>query len=476
MINQSRSNYCARALLLLGSTLALGQQPHHTEPDHAKALEREFKAASQAYDSGTYADAAKLLEKLQRELPKNFEVHELLGLTYAAQANDTKAVEQMKLAVHLQPKAVIARTNLGAGLIRLGKQDEARAEYQEALKINALDYNANHNLAALCLQSGDLTSAIPLLETAQRVRPDAYDNGYDLALAYLLSERLKQSRAQVNDLVKLKDSGELHNLLGRIDEKEGAFVAAANEFETSARMDPSEDNLFIWASELLLHRTYVSAIDVFTEATKRYPKSPRLYIGLGMALYSRGEYEKSVNSLLAAADLNPRDPRCYLFLSKAYLSSPQQAEDAIERFKRYAELEPQNAIAQYYYALSVWKGRRQESQPVEYQAVESLLQKSVALDGNFADAHLQLGILYNDQHEYEKSLPEFQRALQLSPDLPDAHFRLGRYYLHAGEKEKAQHEFDIFNKLKTEHQAEEDKARADVQQFIVSSQPPAQQP
>jgi tetratricopeptide (TPR) repeat protein len=180
--------------------------------------------------------------------------------------------------------------------------------------------------------------------------------------------------------------------------------------------------------------------------------------------------------LLTAADLNPHDPRCYLFLSKAYLSSPQQAEDAIERFKRYAGLEPQNAMAQYYYALSLWKGRRQESQAVEYQAVEALLQKSIALDGNLADAHLQLGILYTDQHQYEKSLPEYQRALQLSPNLPDAHFRLGRYYLHAGEKDKAQKEFDLFNQLKTEHQAEEDKARAEVQQFIVSSQTPAPQP
>ena len=471
MINQSRL-----ALLLLGSTLALAQQPHQAASDRTKSLERDFMSASAAYDSGHFADAEALLEKLQTEVPKNFGVHELLGLTYAAQSNDSRAVEQMEIAVHLQPKAVVARSNLAAGLMRLGKPDQARTEYQEALKLDARDYNANHNLAALYLQSEDVARAIPLLEAAQRARPNAYDNGYDLALACLLSDKLKESRAEVADLVKLRDAGELHNLLGRIDEKDGTYVDAANEFETAARMDPSEDNLFIWASELLLHRAYVPAIDVFTEATKRYPNSPRLFIGLGMALYSRGEYEKSVNALIKAADLNPRDPRCYLFLSKAYLSSPQQAEDAIERFKRYAELEPSNAMAQYYYALSVWKGRRLENHDVDYQTVESLLQKSIALDGELADSHLQLGIVYTDQHLYDKSLPEYERAVQISPNLPDAHFRLGRYYLHAGEKEKAQAEFDIFNKLKTEHQAEEDKARAEVQQFIVTAQAPVSQP
>ena len=50
-------------------------------------------------------------------------------------------------------------------------------------------------------------------------------------------------------------------------------------------------------------------------------------IGLGMALYSRGKYDDAVNALLKAADLDPSDPRCYLFLSRAYESSPNQAEE-----------------------------------------------------------------------------------------------------------------------------------------------------
>ena len=122
-------------------------------------------------------------------------------------------------------------------------------------------------------------------------------------------------------------------------------------------MDPSESNLFDWGSELLLHRTLGPAIEVFQHATERYPDSPRLVIGLGMALYSRGNYDDAVKALLKAADLNPSDPRCYLFLSKAYDSSPGQAEEVIQRFRRFAELQPHNARALYYYAMSLWKGK-----------------------------------------------------------------------------------------------------------------------
>ena len=56
--------------------------------------------------------------------------------------------------------------------------------------------------------------------------------------------------------------------------------------------------------------------------------------------------------------MDPSDARCYLFLSKAYDNSPNQAKDVIQRFRRYAELRPDNALALYYYALSLWKGKR----------------------------------------------------------------------------------------------------------------------
>ena len=261
----------------------------------------------------------------------------------------------------------------------------------------------------------------------------------------------------------------MHNLLAQIDEKDGKFVAAANEFGTAAHMDPSEDNLFDWGSELLLHRTYEPAIDVFRQATRLYPNSPRLQIGLGMSLYSRGLYEDAVKTLLTAADLNPSDPRCYLFLSKAYDSSPDQAEDVIQRFRRYSELEPNNALAQYYYAMSLWKGKRAGGSAQDMQTVESLLKKSIVLNEKLPEAHVQLGNLYADQHEYAKSIPEYVRALELNPNLPDAHYRLGTDYVHVGKKESAQSEFDTYQKLRAQHLAEVDKERAEVQQFVYST-------
>ncbi len=432
------------------------------------ALEQSFRAATAAYDSGDFSGAAAQLERLALQAPRSFEVRELLGLTYAAKADNTRAVEQLRLAVLLKPDSAAARTNLATGLTHLGALQEAEMECRRALQIDASDYEANHNLAESYLQQNKISDAIPLLEAAQRTRPAAYNNGYDLALAYLLVGDLRTSRQVVTTLLSLQDSGELHTLLGRLDEKEGKFLEAAHEFAAASRLDASEDNLFVWASELLLHRAYEAAIEVFKSSTQRYPKSARLWIGLGMSQYSRGEYDEAIHSLTTAADLNPSDPRCYLFLSKAFLSSPNQAQSVIDHFQNYAAIEPNNALAQFYYAIAVWKGRRVEGPAIDYPKVEAILQRSIALNGAIAETHLQLGILYNDEHAYERALPEYERAVQLDPGLADAHFRLGRSYLRGGEKAKAERELDLFKTLQAQHQAELDKERADVQQFVVA--------
>jgi Flp pilus assembly protein TadD len=439
------------------------------EDDEKDKLDRQFQSAVAQYNAGRFAEAASQLEDLLPHAPNNFEVEELLGLTYSSMSQDAKAIKHLEAAVQLKPDSAAARTNLAASLSRLGNTEQAGIQFRKALELEPRDYTANHNLGEFYVQTGKIEEARPLLERAQQINPSAYDNGYDLAMADLLTGRLGEGRELIQSMLQSKNTGEMHNLLAQIEEKDGKFVAAANEFGTAAHMDPSEDNLFDWGSELLLHRTYEPAIDVFRQATRLYPNSPRLYIGLGMALYSRGLYEDAVKTLLTAADLRPSDPRCYQFLSKAYDSSPDQAEDVIQRFRRYSELEPNNALAQYYYAMSLWKGKRAGGSGQDVQAVESLLKKSIILNEKLPEAHVQLGNLYADQHEYAKSIPEYVRALELNPNLADAHYRLGTDYVHVGQKERAQNEFDAYQKLRTQHLAEVDKERAEVQQFVYST-------
>jgi tetratricopeptide (TPR) repeat protein len=133
-------------------------------------------------------------------------------------------------------------------------------------------------------------------------------------------------------------------------------------------------------------------------------------------------------------------------------------------------------LAQYYYAVSLWKGKRTADTTVDQLAVEKLLLKSVSLDDSLAEAHVQLGNLYADQHKYDKSIPQYVRALQLDQNLADAHYRLGTDYVHIGQRENAQQEFSIYQKLRAQHLDEVEKERAAVQQFVLGAKSDASAP
>ncbi|HUE43348.1 MAG TPA: tetratricopeptide repeat protein [Candidatus Sulfotelmatobacter sp.] len=461
------------SLLVAGWPLTRAQ----TAPNPANGdLDRQFQQAVSQYESGRYPESAAILEKLLPSAPESFELHELLGLVYSAQSQDAKASEHLEKAARLNPKSAEAHTNLAANLVRLGKNPEAERQFRKAVELEPDNFDTNHNLGELYIRQGKIADAMPYLEKAQRLDGTNYDNGYDLALAYISVGRTKDARALIQTLLLQRNTAELHNLAAEVEEKDGNFVVAANEYETAAHMDPSEGNLFDWASELLVHRTLGPSITIFRDAVQRYPQSARLAIGLGMALYSLGKYDDAVASLLRAADLSPKDARIYPFLSRAYDSSPGQADEVIKRFRRFAELQPRNGRAQYYYAMSMWKGKRAQDPSVDLHEVEALLKKSIAFDPSLAEAQLQLGNLYSDQSHYTEAIPYYKRAIALNSDLADAHYRLGQAYVRTNQKDLAQPELQRYQQLRAQHLADLDKQRAEVRQFVTSSKdsaPPA---
>ena len=434
----------------------------------AQTKDQLFQSAVSAYESGRYAEAVPPLEKLVRALPDNFEVHELLGLVYAAESEDAKANDHLAKAVRIKPNDAAARSNLAASYARLGKMDLAEEQFGKAAELEPDNFDANHNLGEAYVRTGKVAKAIPYLEKAQRIAPASYDNGYDLSMAYFTAGRLADARSSVEQLLKVKDTAELHNLLAQIEEKDGNFIAAVNQFETAAHIEPSESNLFDWAGELMVHRTLDPAVEVFRQATDRYPNSPRLMVGLGMAYYARGNYDDAVKALLRGADLSPSDSRVYKFLARAYDSSPAQANEVIDRFRRFAELQPHNGQALYYYAMSLWKGKRAQDPEFDPKQIQALLQRAIAADPALAEAHLQLGNLSADQGNFREAIPEYQRALELNSDLADGHYRLAQSYVRTGQKDKAQEQFQIYQQLRAQHLADLDKQRADIRQFVYS--------
>jgi len=325
---------------------------------------------------------------------------------------------------------------------------EVERGLREALRADPESFDTNHQLGEYCLSIGNLKGGIPYLEKAQQLKPGDGPNGYDLAQAYLETKSLAKAQLLLQDLIHRKDTAEFHNLLGQVEEALDEPASAANEFQLAAKMDSSEKNIFDLGNELLLHDSIEPAIEVFKRGVALYPNSLRMYIGLGIAFYSHNSFDAAIEALCHASDLNPSDPRPYLFLGKMFNVSKGNADEVAKYMQRFMETNPNNALAYYYGALSLWKGPRSGEQGVDVARVEALFRRSLVLDPQWADAHLQLGILYHDQHREQEAISEFQAAIRSNPDDPDAHYRLAQAYLRTGDQKRGQEELQLCEKLR----------------------------
>src|SRR5437016_13302619 len=279
-----KRSICAMSLAFLACLIAEAADG----PRQNRDLDREFQAAVAQYHSGHYPEAASKLENLVREAPESFEVQELLGLVYSAQSQDARATQHLQKAVHLKPNSAPARTNLAANLARLGKLDLATEQFRKAVELEPRSFDTNHNLGESYVRAGKVAEATPFRKKAQQINPSSYDNGYDLSLAYIQTARLRDSRQLIQDLLKRKNTAELHNLLGEVEEKDGNFVAAANEYEIAAHMDPSESNLFDWGGESVTSSPSGQPAKVSGDVPMPIPASQALGSGAGVAFWARG--------------------------------------------------------------------------------------------------------------------------------------------------------------------------------------------
>jgi tetratricopeptide (TPR) repeat protein len=256
-------------------------------------------------------------------------------------------------------------------------------------------------------------------------------DSYDLILAYVQGENSTDSASE-----------------GQIPPSASASqpLPAAVEAGEAGTEGWNENQFFSHGSDLLLHGRFAPATAVFERAVTRYPGSAKLETGLGVALYAEGQYDQAVKALIRATGLMPSDPRPYLLLGRAYNASAAGSAEVIVRLRHLVEIEPGNAQAHYYYALSLWKGK--QASPADWPQVEEHLKSAVALDPQFSGAHVELGALYAQQARYSQAIIEYQAAIRLKPNLARAHYRLAQAYLQTGDKAAAQAELDAYEKLR----------------------------
>jgi len=275
----------------------------------------------------------------------------------------------------------------------------------------------------------------------------------------------KQALAKETAALATESSGASKTAAAK--EAEGRPVEAVKEYQRAAETDPSEENFFAWGAELLLHRADEPAAEVFAKGHRFYPKSVRILMGMGAAAYAQDLNDQAARWFMEASELDPADPRPYLFLGKVQEVAKSEPKEWAAAFERFAKLQPESAQAHYFYAVALEKQKRGGE---DFGAREIQLKKAIALDPQYGDAYLRLGLLEAERGELAKAVESLQEAVRYTP-LPDqVHLRLAQVYRQMGEAEKASKESALYNEVSEKKKQQLERERRELGQFVYTVQ------
>jgi tetratricopeptide (TPR) repeat protein len=188
--------------------------------------------------------------------------------------------------------------------------------------------------------------------------------------------------------------------------------------------------------------------------------------GLGAALYTSGSAEEAAHRLCQASDLEPANPNPYLFLGRMQEAAATPLPCVDGKLARFVIDQPDNALANYYYALALWKGDRGAQTSDTLRRTEALLNKATVIDPKLDSAYLQLGNLYSSRGDSQGAVGAYEKAVAANPKSSQPHYRLGLTYRRIGEETKAQREFEQYKLLDANEADQVERQRRELRQFL----------
>jgi TolB-like protein/tetratricopeptide (TPR) repeat protein len=196
-------------------------------------------ALNQLYYEFNWGEAEKDFRRALQLNPSYAEAHHWYGLLLSALKRHREAIQELKLAVELEPLSPPISTALGDGYFLAREYDQAIKQYNKTLQKFPSYGGAKRNLASVYVQTGKFQEAVNLLQ-------QVHDNKGDLAYTYVVWGRAGEAR---NLLPELKDPIETAVVYGALGERDHAFEWLDKAYEERSfllfqlAIDPSLDSL-----------------------------------------------------------------------------------------------------------------------------------------------------------------------------------------------------------------------------------------
>lgn len=200
-----------------------------------------------------------------------------------------------------------AHGNLGSALADAGRQDEARLEFEEALRLKPDDAMAHYNLATALERQGRLPEAVARYRESLRLEPDSPKACNNLGNIFVRQRRWAEAGAEFAAALRLDpEYPEAHNNLGNVLITLGRPAEAVPHFEAVLRRAPEMQSVhYNLAVALANAGRAVDAVAHFQTVVRLAPERADAHFHLGLLLAEAGQRDAGIRELVEALRLKP---------------------------------------------------------------------------------------------------------------------------------------------------------------------------
>lgn len=319
----------------------------------------------------------------------------------------TRAEEDFRRVIALDPQSPAAYVNLGVTYMREKRWDDALVELRKAESLSPDEPGIRLNIGLAYYRKSDFDSAIAPFTAALQRAPNSMQARYLLGLCYFFTNKYK---AAVDTLAPLWET-EAHNLNYLY-----VISIAASKSSNSVMQQRAFDQMLAIGQN-----------------------TPEFHLYVGKAWLAEGATNKALEEFQTAASARENLPLVHYFLGRTYLEQHAYAQAEVELQKDIV-IEPD--LPYNYEDLGILYA--QLSQP---DRAERYFRQAVERNSLLVNSYFGLAKLYRNNGRYQEALQMLDHAEVLAPHSASVHYTKGQVLARLGQSAKAHQEFDAAAKL-----------------------------
>lgn len=357
-----------------------------------------------------------------------------------------EAIDEFQKIYRYHPNNTMALYGLGHCYERLGKEDEAKAFYQDCLKFkNYLEF-PRQRLGAIYFKNGQLENTIGEYQLLRDEYPDDISTLVTLGHLYITNGEYDRASEMFNTAILIHpdnfqdEEDDINQLI-----IEGEFHKAIEETELQLEQFPERLDLLIKRADIL------SAMEMPDEAISQYEDALRVRpdfleatIKLGTQYLSIGEVQSAAKQFSRAIELNDQIVDAYMGFATA-CKKAEKFSEALSTLSLAGAIEAnstllfaETACLQFKVTFEIQTDTETKENPdVILDRVIEAHRRHIECDRTNPDLHYRLGILMMGVDRIKEAIKSFETALIINPTYSRAKSKLALCLFETNQKDVA---------------------------------------